>query len=208
MVNGLGALGMPTNRNQRGTQKPNDRTRILVVDDNHEIHENFRGILTPQDSQYNNAQDRTKEQLNSTDLEQALLGGEGEETTPSKVLLRFRHEVDAVSQGKEGLKQVELTMSDSQNYSVISIDMRMPPGWNGAETATGIRAICPILPVVICSAYSDFRWEEIVHHVGRSDNIHQLRKPFQVAQVRKLTDFMISKSSRRKPKCSRHNLLD
>ncbi len=41
-------------------------------------------------------------------------------------------------------------------WAMVFLDYRMPPGWSGVETLRHLRQVAPTLPVVLCSAYSDW----------------------------------------------------
>ena len=41
------------------------------------------------------------------------------------------------------------------------LDMRMPPGWDGLETAQRIRSIDKEIQIVIMTAYADYEQQEI-----------------------------------------------
>jgi diguanylate cyclase (GGDEF)-like protein len=144
-----------------------DSRRILIVDDNRAIHEDFRKILsTPADED------------NLQDLEASLFG----EIAPARhTPIDFR--LDSAYQGTEALTLVQQAASDAQPYSVAFIDMRMPPGWDGLETIERLWAVDPDLQMVICSAYSDHEWTDIVGRLGRTDNLLVLKKPFDVIEV-------------------------
>lgn len=62
----------------------------------------------------------------------------------------------------------------------------MPPGWDGIETVSRIWEIDPEILVVLCSAYSDYTWEQMVHRLGRTDRFLVLKKPFDNIEVRQL----------------------
>ena len=62
----------------------------------------------------------------------------------------------------------------------------MPPGWDGIETVAHIWQKFPELPVVICTAYSDYSWSEMISKLGHSDNLVILRKPFEAVEVLQL----------------------
>ena len=64
------------------------------------------------------------------------------------------------------------------------VDIRMPPGWDGVETVCRIWEVDPEILVVICSAYSDYSWEEMVRKLGRNDRFLILKKPFDNIEVR------------------------
>jgi PAS domain S-box-containing protein len=61
--------------------------------------------------------------------------------------------------------------------------MRMPPGWDGLETAERIIAADPGVQIVICTAYSDHSWEEIRKRLKITDGLLILKKPFDVVEV-------------------------
>jgi signal transduction histidine kinase len=69
----------------------------------------------------------------------------------------------------------------------------MPPGWDGVETISHLWKACPELQVVICTAYSDYAWEEIIECVGQSDNMVILKKPFDAVEVLQLASAMTKK---------------
>ncbi|PYJ04510.1 MAG: hypothetical protein DME25_09830, partial [Verrucomicrobia bacterium] len=81
----------------------------------------------------------------------------------------------------------------SQPYALAFIDGRMPPGWDGVETITHIWQAYPELQVVICTAYADYSWEEIIKRVGQSDNLVILKKPFDNVEVIQLAHAMTRK---------------
>jgi signal transduction histidine kinase/ActR/RegA family two-component response regulator len=73
------------------------------------------------------------------------------------------------------------------------VDVRMPPGWDGVETTANIWQKYPDLQVVICTAYSDYRWEEMLKKLGYSDRLVILKKPFDNIEVLQLAISMTEK---------------
>src|SRR5678815_957283 len=107
------------------TEPPFNR-RILVVDDNPAIHDDFRKILTADDTA-----------VTAIDKEaEALLG----ERRPAPSGLRI--EVDSAFQGEEALARVEQALQAKAPYAMAFVDMRMPPGWDGLETIHRLWKIC------------------------------------------------------------------
>ena len=154
------------------TQKP----RILVIDDNPAIHEDFRKILCP---------DLTPSAVD--ELETSLFDTE---TTPG-VATDF--ELDSAHQGQEALVKVQQALADNRPYSLAFVDGRMPPGWDGVETIVHLWKAYPDLQVVICTAYSDYSWEQIIERVGQSDSLVILKKPFDAVEVLQLAHAMTKK---------------
>ncbi len=151
--------------------------RILIIDDNPSIHEDIRKILA----------DR-KEQNRALDNNKALLfGDEIPEPEPS------RFEIDSAFQGKEGLDKVQQAGADGRPYALAFVDVRMPPGWDGIETISRIWKAHPDLQVVICTAYSDYSWKEMIQQIGQSDNLVILKKPFENIEVMQLAHALTEK---------------
>jgi diguanylate cyclase len=144
-----------------------DPPRILIVDDNRAIHDDFRKILLSPE-----ADDGLQK------LDAVMFSDAG---TASNMLTELC--VDSAYQGKEALTLVQQSIQDRRPYSVAFIDMRMPPGWNGLETIERLWAVDPKLQMVICSAYSDNDWTNVFERLGRSDKLLVLKKPFDVVEV-------------------------
>jgi CheY-like chemotaxis protein len=119
--------------------------RVLTIDDNPNIHADYRKVLL--DRQVN-------QDLASTE---AALFGETEVQYAPEIV----YQIDSASQGKDGFDLVKQAIENNDPYHVAFIDVRMPPGWDGIETAKRIWEIAPDLPLVLCTAYSDHSWEEI-----------------------------------------------
>lgn len=143
--------------------------RILIVDDNHMIHEDIRKILAPE------IQD---DELSA--LEADLFGSSAPKVE------RFEFEIDSAMQGQEGLECVERATAAGKPYALAFVDLRMPPGWDGVETIGHLWRVDPDIQVVICTAYSDYTWAETIERLGRRDNLLILKKPFDVTEVEQL----------------------
>ncbi|MFT6144642.1 MAG: CheY-like chemotaxis protein [Myxococcota bacterium] len=157
----------PNNSVPSATEERN--LRILIVDDNHMIHEDIRKILAPE------AQD---DELSA--LEADLFGA------PAPTVERFEFEIDSAMQGQEGLAMVEKATAEGRPYALAFVDLRMPPGWDGVETIGHLWRVDPDIQVVICTAYSDYTWAETIERLGRRDNLLILKKPFDVTEVEQL----------------------
>ncbi len=152
---------------------------ILVIDDNDSIHEDFRMVLRG-GSANNNDLDESK----------AVLFGDSDISEESNEEI---FEVDSAIQGKAGLEKVQKALDQGKPYAMAFVDMRMPPGWDGVETVKHIWAVQPDLQVVICTAYSDYSWDDIIAELGQADSLLILKKPFDNAEVRQLAHSLIEK---------------
>ena len=79
---------------------------------------------------------------------------------------------------------VQQALDEGRPYAMAFVDIRMPPGWDGIETVRKIWEIDSEILIVICSAYSDYSWEQMVRQLGRTDRFLILKKPFDVVEVR------------------------
>src|SRR5437762_2021548 len=132
-----------------------DAARILIVDDNRAIHDDFRKILAFP-ARHSALQD----------LERQLYGTASSPRAPA-ASFRLEH----AHQGMEALELVQRSLREQQPYALAFVDMRMPPGWNGLETIQHLWAADPRLQIVICSAYSDHSWNDITERLGQSDRL-------------------------------------
>lgn len=150
------------------------RRRVLVVDDNPEIHTDFRSVLG-----------------NSTPISQQLLDdeeflfGSGAPLSPSADRLPTSvFDIDTACQGQDAVPLVLQALHHEDPYTVVFVDGRMPPGWDGVETIEHLWEIDPRLQVVYCTAYSDHSYEQIVQRLGETDRLLIIKKPFDPDEVR------------------------
>ncbi len=165
----MAALTVPGSRVRRFMHK----RRILVIDDSEEIHKDFARSLCPE---------KPKGTEEFAELESALFGESSASSNPFTELF----ELDSAFQGQEGLAKVREAMASKRPYDLVFLDYRMPPGWNGFETLRHLRSVSPSLPVVLCSAYSDYSWEEIHREFNEEPTLTELRKPFTKEQLHQL----------------------
>jgi len=151
--------------------------RILIIDDNRAIHEDFRKILL-----------KSAEQTDEMVEAEAALFGVAPETFQLPTF-----EIDSAYQGEEGLDLIEKSLREKRPYAMAFVDVRMPPGWDGVETTSKIWQRYPDLQVVICTAYSDYSWEEMLKRLGYSDKLVILKKPFDTIEVLQLAISMTEK---------------
>ena len=150
--------------------------RVLVVDDNRAIHDDFRKILL------NSLEARPVSQD-----EQELFGtADGPSTFPDLQL-------DSAYQGEEAFEMVRRAREEGRPYSMAFMDVRMPPGWDGIETTARIWTVDPDLQVVVCTAYSDYSLDEMLKKLGRSDKLLILKKPFDNIEALQLVTALTEK---------------
>ncbi|MCX4242591.1 hybrid sensor histidine kinase/response regulator [Paraliomyxa miuraensis] len=170
---------MTTSRsNQTDPPMSGGRTsyRILVVDDNPSIHDDFRRIF---------AVDRARDE-DLDMLAAAVFGLPVEAPRPSFAL-------DHVDQGQAALERVLVSNDQGQPYALLFMDVRMPPGWDGLEAARRVLEADPDVHVVLCTAYPERRWRQRVEALPGRDRVLVLKKPFDVLEVQQLAYALCEK---------------
>ena len=100
-----------------------DNNRILIIDDNPAIHQDFRKILGPADAAL----------AKELDAAEASLFGDRVDTERTG-----NFQIDSAFQGQEGLEKVRVAFAEGKPYAVAFVDVRMPPGWDGIETTFSV----------------------------------------------------------------------
>ena len=149
--------------------------RILVVDDNQAIHEDFRKVF-------------------GASVENKLAGVEtvlfGDVAAPQA---GFAFELEFASQGQEALERVNRALQEGRPFAMAFMDVRMPPGWDGIETISKLWEVDPQLQVAICTAYSDYSLTEIAKRLRNSSSFVILKKPFDTIEVLQLANAFTEK---------------
>lgn len=154
-----------------------DQHRILIVDDNTAIHDDFRKTLL---------QGGTDADLLAA--EELLFGGEAKPAAEGS-----DYDLSFASQGELGVAAVEEAQRAGRPFALAFVDMRMPPGIDGLETIRRMWDVDEDVQAVICTAFSDHTWEQIVATLDLTDRFLILKKPFDTAEVRQAAAAMTRK---------------
>ncbi|HXH16661.1 MAG TPA: GGDEF domain-containing response regulator [Sphingomonas sp.] len=144
--------------------------RILIVDDEPAMHDSYRrsfvGPRSPGDSALET-------------MAAELFGAQASDTVQDGPAFVLTH----CDQGLDAIAAVERSLAEASPYAVAFIDIRMPPGIDGRETAKRIRALDPAINLVVVTGFSDFLPVEISRVAGPVDKIFYIAKPFEVAEI-------------------------
>ncbi len=147
--------------------------RILVADDDAAIRDSYGDIL------------QTKHPESATrsldDMRTRLFG-------PSKTLtpVAERFDLTFCAGAEDAVQAVKDGKIDGRPYSVVFLDMRMPPGPDGLWAAIRIRELDARVDIVVVTAYSEIDPEEISQRVPPTGSIFYLQKPFHPHEIRQL----------------------
>lgn len=153
--------------------------KLLVADDDEAVLDAYRQIFnrvatSPEGDQLRNLKAK---------LFSGGSGGAGTaRSSPSGTLFEAHYRRDA----EQAVTAVREAIEGKQPFSVVFLDMRMPPGRDGAWAAAQIRQLDAQVDIVIATAYSDVDPREITARVPPEDKLFYLQKPFHPHEVRQL----------------------
>ena len=158
---------------------PVPNRRILLVDDNSSIHEDFKKILGG-----------SQAKAGLDDARAAFFGGDaGQQATT----VPDEFTTSSAMQGEEALEMARQAKEAGTPFAMAFVDVRMPPGWDGVKTIQELWNVDPDLGVVICTAFSDYSWSQTIDALGQSDKLLILKKPFDSVEIRQLAHAMVEK---------------
>ena len=149
--------------------------RILVVDDQEAIREDFEKILAAPAA------------APPSSARMAFLG------EAQAVVAQPLFELSCASQGEQAVELTERALRTGLRFAVAFVDVRMPPGMDGLQSIKRMWQIDPDLEVVICTAFSDYSFEQIIQELGSTDRLLILKKPFDPVEVRQLAGALTEK---------------
>ena len=112
--------------------------RVLLVDDNPAIHDDFRKILRGEEDE--------EEHASSLDAAAEVLF---DLSRQAPRMARF--EIDSAHRGEEALPLLRKALQEGRPYALAFVDVRMPHGWDGVETVERLWRVDPALQAVICT---------------------------------------------------------
>ena len=129
--------------------------RVLIVDDSPAIHSDFDKILAPV------AESEVKL---SAALHDLFVDSGQVEDRPDHTSIAFA--LSHAHQGQEAFEMIAEAEAANNPFALAFVDVRMPPGWDGVETISRVWAEHPRVEMVICTAFSDYSWEQMRPQLG------------------------------------------
>jgi diguanylate cyclase (GGDEF)-like protein len=160
--------------------------RVLVVDDEAAVIDAYRQVLgSPVTSSTRAEIDELRKRL--------FLSGGAAALAATRSGGTATFEADYRNGAEAAVAAVREACSADRPYAVVFLDMRMPPGPDGAWAAERIRELDPQAEIVICTAYSDVDPAAIAERVPPADQLFYLQKPFHPHEVRQLASALGAK---------------
>ena len=156
-------------------QTVENNNRVLIVDDQEDIHRDFVEILKPGAAH-----------ASADELADAFVNDEAPFQLPEFELLH------AVS-GEAACGIVEAALESNRPIALAYVDIRMPPGIDGLETIRRIRKLDQSVEIVIMTAYTDKSLLEIVTDMEFLHKLLYIRKPFAREEIQQTTISLVGK---------------
>jgi len=154
--------------------------RVLVADDDEQVLSAYRRVFQPL------VADADNENFGFDELSAELFGDPATARRGSPAL----NDVLYCRQGEAAVAEVAASRDSGRPISVVFLDMRMPPGIDGLETARRIRSVDPDVSVVIVTGYSDHKPAAISDALGVPGKLFYLAKPFDVDELRQIASSL------------------
>ena len=148
--------------------------RVLIVDDQQDIHDDFVEMLKLNDGRSTDA------------LALAFTAAEDKPFLPE-------FEISHAMSGEEAYQLVESSKEENRPIAAAYIDIRMPPGIDGIETIRRIRAVDRDIEIVIMTAYTDKSLPESIHDMELLHKVLYIRKPFTHEEIQQITLSLVGK---------------
>jgi diguanylate cyclase (GGDEF)-like protein len=121
------------------------------------------------------------------DLEKVLFGEETDEHGAAKF------EVQSRNQGLAAVEAVREAVKVGSPFSIVFLDIRMPPGIDGIEAARQIRELDKNVNIVIVTGSLSPEPENLAQEIPPADRIFFFKKPFHAVECRQLAAALCGK---------------
>ena len=149
-----------------------NKFRILIVDDEFAVIADFKEILCPRGSDGESG---------------ASPDGAADLFAPTLAHPDFPEiELTTCQGGVGAIASVRDAMKESNPFAVAFVDMSMPGGIDGVQTAEQLRALDRDLNIVLVTSFMDQHPMDLVERIGPADKLLILQKPFQAPEVQQM----------------------
>jgi len=154
--------------------------RVLVVDDDVSLISEYVRCL---------GDDFEPDDLTATltDIEKVLLGEETDERGAA------RFEVHSQNQGEAAVAAVQEAIAARNPFSIVFLDISMPPGMDGIEAGKRIRLLDPNVNIVVVTDSASHAPDNLGKQIPPADKVFFFQKPFHALECRQLAAALCGK---------------
>jgi signal transduction histidine kinase len=153
-------------------------SRILIADDTPALHESYRNIFAVETDALAGLPGMAKFAPNHV-----------EPPPPKPAAYALTH----VKQGEEALAAASTAQHAGEPFALAILDVRMPPGIDGVQTARRLREQHPGMQIVLCTAFADYTWSDLLQAFPESDGVLLLKKPFDAIEIHQIAAALCRK---------------
>jgi signal transduction histidine kinase len=177
---------------QNAAPQATQSRRILILDDEPEILNAYKDILTPKSNVTALKSSRSKSPAPA-------------EATPGDIF-----EIVAVSDGNQAVAEVTKSLAEGKPFAMGFFDVLLGTGMDGIETVKRIHDLDPDIYAVLVTAYQDRHVDSIHKIFGEKfqDRWDYLNKPFTEGEIRQKARNMVSMWNIRKHEETQRAWLD
>ncbi|WP_127714111.1 response regulator transcription factor [Halobacteriovorax sp. HLS] len=104
--------------------------------------------------------------------------------------------LDHCYQGEVAVLRVREAHKLQNPYSLVLMDVRMPPGIDGIETIQMIQKDYPLTEFLVCTSFQKYDFDTLFKKFGATDRILYVHKPYNPTTIKQLTLYVASKYAR------------
>ncbi len=168
---------------------PRRRIRVLVAEDDPAVAHDYLRAFAPEACEGR----RRRGDLDA--LEASLFGAAPVAPRAGEPVF----ETAVHHQGAGAIAAHEAALAAGERFDAALLDVRMPPGLTGVETAARLRDADPELLIGIVTGYSDLDFTEIATRIPPARRLFFLRKPFDRAEIRSAVTMGVARASDPEP---------
>jgi signal transduction histidine kinase len=157
---------------------PSAISRILIADDTPALHESYRNIFAVETDALADLPGLAK-----------FAPEHVAPHSPAEPAYALTH----VKQGEEALATASNAQQVGEPFALAILDVRMPPGIDGVQTARRLREQHPDMQIVLCTAFADYTWSDLLQAFPESDGVLLLKKPFDAIEIHQIAAALCRK---------------
>lgn len=150
--------------------------RVLVADDEEEIIDAYKSIFVAHESPIGSEASALRARLF------------GNTATATDVVDQSEFDVTYARSAESAVQSVLESLDQGIQFAVVFLDMRMPPGKDGAWAASEIRRLDSQVDIVICTAYSDLDPYQLSREIKPASRLFFVQKPFHPYEIFQLAE--------------------
>lgn len=168
---------------------PTQSYRILLVDDEQKVLDAYMDILSRTEDIGIKELRNMASALFEDEKEKSNFEETAKVVSGNLILENIKLRIDTAQQGEEAVEMSKQAIEENDEYLVAVLDMRMPPGINGFETAQKLIELDDNIEICFITAYSDTPFETIAKTLG-AGRFLLLRKPVNTQELAQTVQFL------------------